>query len=82
MFDRIGRCIDNDDQGLLTLRIVNYADKNRLEEWALSQLQPKAAFIKQIRINYLSLTTAENRSVLLNLVASLCAQTDSCLETL
>ena len=69
MFDHIGRCIGNDEQGLLSLHINSFLDKNSLDEWALKQLFVKAAFIKTIKIENLEYTTPENRSVLLDLVA-------------
>ena len=51
VFDQIGQRVNVEDQGLLSLKIWSYSDKNRLEEWPLSQLLTKAPFLKSLKIS-------------------------------
>ena len=82
VFDHIGRSISTDQRGILSFEVDRYADKNKLEQWPLSQLVTKSPFIQTIKIKDLYGTTAENRQVFMNFVGELCSITDSCLHTL
>ena len=82
VLDQIAQSIDNDQQGLLSLAIAFFSDKNTLDSWPLSQLLVKATFLKSLKLFDLERTTPENRSVLMDFLGELCQQNGNCLEEL
>ena len=60
VFDDLGRYIDA-EEGLKKFEIIDFKDRNTLEEWPLSQLVMKSPNLEQLTISRLN-TTAANRS--------------------
>ena len=80
VFEDLGQTV-SDEQGLKHLTIEYFEDQNELQEWPLGQLVLKAHHLQSLKLAHLNLTTADNRSLLLEFAAK-AATFSSCMRTL
>ena len=79
MFDYLGRTIDK-EQGLKSLSMKCFEDKNKLEEWPLEQLALKCHHLESLKMDS-PWTTRANSSQLLEFAGQAVANS-SCLHLL
>ena len=76
MFDDLGHFIGQ-EQGLKSLNIEQFSDKNTLQEWPLGQLVLKCHHLQSLKICQLLNTTQHNRNLLIEFAGQVATYSSS-----